>query len=94
MARVVQSLWIGDRLSVMEQLCISSFLRHGHVFHLYVYQQTEGIPAGTVVLDGNQAASRIFTYREHKTYAGSPTSSATNCSSKKGAGLSTPTPSA
>lgn len=72
MASIVQSLWIGGRLSVMEQLCISSFLRQGHTFHLYVYQETAGIPPGTVVLDGNTIlpASRIFTYREHKTYAG------------------------
>jgi len=72
MSSLVQSLWIGDRLSAMEQLCISSFLRQGHAFHLYVYQETAGIPAGTVVLDGNRIlpASRIFTYREHQTYAG------------------------
>jgi hypothetical protein len=71
-ADVIQSLWIGDRLSAMEQLCISSFLRHGHEFHLYTYQDIEGIPSGTVVLDGNSIlpASRIFTYKEHKTYAG------------------------
>jgi len=56
----------------MERMCISSFLRHGHPFHLYVYQETEGIPPGTTALDGNKIlpASRIFTYREHKTYAG------------------------
>ena len=72
MPDVIQGLWIGSRLSVMEQLCITSFLRNGHPFHLYVYQDTAGIPPGTVVLDGNQIlpASRIFTYREHKTYAG------------------------
>jgi hypothetical protein len=72
MRSVVQGLWIGDRLSIMEQLCISSFLRNGHAFHLYVYQETAGIPPGTVVLDGNEIlpASRIFTYREHQTYAG------------------------
>jgi mannosyltransferase OCH1-like enzyme len=72
MADVIQALWIGDRLSSMEQLCIASFLQNGHPVHLYVYQETAGIPAGTTVLDGNSVlpASRIFTYREHKTYAG------------------------
>src|SRR5258707_1370507 len=72
MGDIVQSLWVGDRLSVMEQLCIASFLRNGHSFHLYVYQETAGIPEGTVVLDGTKIlpASRIFTYREHNTYAG------------------------
>jgi len=56
----------------MERLCIASFLRNGHEFHLYVYQETAGIPPGTVVLDGDKIlpASRIFTYREHQTYAG------------------------
>jgi hypothetical protein len=71
MADVIQSLWIGDGLSVMEQLCISSFLRHGHEFHLYVYQDVAGIPSGTVVLSADTIlpASRIFTYKEHPTYA-------------------------
>lgn len=72
MGEIIQSLWVGDRLSVMEQLCISSFLRHKHEFHLYTYQDIAGIPSGTVVLDGNKIlpASRIFTYKEHQTYAG------------------------
>src|SRR5262252_2481320 len=72
MADVIQALWIGDRFSVMEQLCIWSFLRHGHAFHLYVYQETVGISTGTVILDGNQIlpASRIFTYKGQKTYVG------------------------
>lgn len=72
MSDVIQSLWVGHQLSIMEQLCISSFLRHGHGFHLYVYGDCAGIPSGTVVLDGNQIlpASRIFTYAEHNTYAG------------------------
>jgi hypothetical protein len=72
MAGDIQGLWVGDRLSVMEQLCIRSFQKHGHRFVLYVYGDTAGIPPGTVVADGNSIlpASRIFTYREHKTYAG------------------------
>jgi hypothetical protein len=60
----------------MEQMCIKSYIYHGHPFHLYVYQDTEGIPAGTTVLDGNEIvpSSRIFTYEGggfgHKSYAG------------------------
>lgn len=72
MGEIIQSLWVGPRLSTMERLCISSFLRHGHQFHLYIYDELEGIPPGTVVLDGNKVlpASRIFLYQGHKTYAG------------------------
>jgi len=56
----------------MERLCISSFLQNGHPFHLYVYQDTEGIPPGTIVMNGEEIlpASALFTYREHSTYAG------------------------
>jgi hypothetical protein len=72
MPDVVQSLWIGSRLSAMERLCISSFLRNGHAFHLYAYEEIEGVPLGATVLDGNRIlpASRIFTYKEHQSYAG------------------------
>jgi len=68
----IQSLWIGPRLSVMERLCISSFLKHGHPFHLYVYQAAQGVPPGTTVLDANEIlpSSRIFMYRDIPSYAG------------------------
>lgn len=61
----VQSLWIGDRLSTMEQLCIQSFLDHGHPFHLYCYQSIEGVPEGTVVRDGREILpdDEIFVYQ-------------------------------
>lgn len=50
---VIQSLWIGSRLSAMENLCIRSFLANGHSFHLYVYGPCENVPSGAVVLDAN-----------------------------------------
>jgi hypothetical protein len=56
----------------MERLSISSFQSNGHPFHLYVYQQMEGIPPATIVKDANEIlpSSAIFTYREYETYAG------------------------
>ena len=72
MLDIIQSLWIGDRLSTMEQLSIRSFQAHGHQFVLYVYEDIDGVPPGTILRDANRVlpASRIFTYREHRTYAG------------------------
>ena len=49
----VQSVWIGKSLSTMEQLCIRSFLKNGHKFVLYTYNDMSGIPDGTTVLDAN-----------------------------------------
>lgn len=51
---VIQSLWIGDSLSTMEQLCVNSFLKNGHVFHLYLYDKCEGVPEGAVIKDANE----------------------------------------
>jgi len=68
----VQSLWIGPRLSTLEQLSIQSFLDHGHQYHLYAYDEIAGVPPGTVVLDANAVvpATRIFQYRERQSFAG------------------------
>jgi glycosyl transferase-like sugar-binding protein len=64
-AEVIQSLWIGSRLSSMEQLCICSFLRQGHPFHLYAFGPLENVPEGTELKSAEEIlpASEVFTYR-------------------------------
>src|SRR5262249_34709829 len=47
----IQSLWIGNKLSLMEQLSICSFLHNGYNFHLYTYTDVANIPSGTTVRD-------------------------------------------
>jgi mannosyltransferase OCH1-like enzyme len=70
--KVVQGLWVGAQLSVMEQMSIASFLMNGHEYHLYVYEDVKQLPAGTVVKDGAEVlpASMIFQYRDFKSYSG------------------------
>lgn len=70
--QIIQGLWIGRRLSTMERLSIASFLRHGHEYHLYVYEEVEGVPDGTVLVDAAAILPRsmIFQYRDHASYAG------------------------
>lgn len=65
-SEIVQALWIGSRLGVMEQLSIRSYLCHGYQFHLYVYEDVEGIPAGTEVRSGEEILStdEIFCIRK------------------------------
>jgi Glycosyltransferase sugar-binding region containing DXD motif len=69
---VIQGLWIGAELSVMEKLSIASFLANGHQFHLFVYSDVKNTPAGTVIRDGKEIlpASAIFRYRDNGSYAG------------------------
>jgi hypothetical protein len=61
---IIQSLWVGGQLSLIEQLSISSFLKNNHEFHLYTYGDVENIPEGTVVKDANEILDKknIFTY--------------------------------
>jgi mannosyltransferase OCH1-like enzyme len=70
--KTIQGLWVGTRLSLMEQLSIASFLQHGHDYHLYVYDAVENIPAGTIVKDANEIlpAACIFQYKCSPSYAG------------------------
>ena len=64
-SEIIQSLWIGPRLSNMEYLCIKSFLDHGHEFHLYTYDKVDNIPEGCIVKDGNDIlpSSEIYRYK-------------------------------
>ena len=48
----IQALWVGPRLSHLEQLSLASFLANGHAVHLYAYEEIEGVPEGVTVLDG------------------------------------------
>lgn len=43
---IVQSLWVGDRLSRMEHYSIKSFLTLGFEYHLYTYNHVDNIPKG------------------------------------------------
>jgi|ETNmetMinimDraft_26_1059896.scaffolds.fasta_scaffold323783_1 hypothetical protein len=48
--RIIQGLWIGERLRLNERLSIKSFLDHGHEYHLYAYDSIEGVPDGACQL--------------------------------------------
>lgn len=62
--QVIQSLWIGDHLRTLEQLSITSFLKNGHTYHLYAYDDIRGVPEGVVVKDANQILPRSMVYRQ------------------------------
>jgi hypothetical protein len=68
---IVQGLWIGSELSVMESLSIASFLSHGHEYHLYTYSDLNNTPSGVTLKDGNEIlpASMIFQYEKHQSFS-------------------------
>lgn len=66
----IQSLWIGDQLSLIEQLCIRSFIANGHQFHLYSYsKKINNCPEGTIIKDANDIIPFTKVYKDvAKTY--------------------------
>ena len=58
-------LWIGGRLSWLEQLCITSFLDHGHSLTVYSYDGVTGVPAGATVADARRILpdAEVFHHR-------------------------------
>ena len=63
---VVQSLWVGPQLSLMEIYSIKSFLKQGFTFHLYTYEKVKGVPKGTIIKDGNtiMPMKQVFQYKQ------------------------------
>ena len=49
----VQTLWVGDSLSELENLCITSYIKQGYDFHLYAYGDIKNVPEDCIVLDAN-----------------------------------------
>jgi hypothetical protein len=62
--RVINGLWIGPRLSLLEQLTIKSFLHHGHEFRLWTYDPVENVPEGAMICDASEILPRseMFSY--------------------------------
>lgn len=64
------SLWIGERLSPLEQTSALSFLELGHELTLYVTEPVEGVPPGVNVRDAREVLNTRDIVRHRKT--GSP----------------------
>ena len=63
---IIQSLWIGEKLSPMELMSINSFIKNGNEFHLYIYNDIPNIPKGTIVKNGEDILPKdsIFYYND------------------------------
>jgi hypothetical protein len=65
---VINGMWVGKSLSDLEKLSINSFLKNGHEYHLYLYDDIKGVPDGVVVKDANtilryeRMKKRVFSY--------------------------------
>tara|TARA_B100001250_G_C19763176_1_gene773466 strand:- start:506 stop:1285 length:780 start_codon:yes stop_codon:yes gene_type:complete len=65
MVEIFQTLWIGEKLSVLEKLCLSSWIKNNCLIHLYTYNNIGDVPSGVIVKDGNTIVPEkdIFYYK-------------------------------
>ena len=65
MSNIIQTLWIGNHLSVMERLSLKSFVDNDMEIHLYCYDEIDNVPEGVVIKDGSEILPKedIFAYK-------------------------------
>jgi len=61
--KVIQGLWVGKSLSLMEQLSIKSFLANGHEYYLYTYGKVKNIPEGTIIKNGEEILPKQMIFK-------------------------------
>ncbi len=66
----VAALWIGGRLSFLEELCLKSFVDAGQHMVLYTYEGVANVPDGVELRDGNDILPNPNVVRHGRT--GSP----------------------
>ena len=68
---LIQGLWVGTSLPIMQRLSLTSFLANGHAYDLYVYDDISDIPTGVRLRDAREImpASEIFRNASHDTFA-------------------------
>ncbi len=69
--REVGTLWIGGRLSWMEQLCLKSFVDAGQKITLFHYEDIPNIPDGVICRDGREVLDTddFIKYEKKNSYA-------------------------
>ena len=62
--KIVHSLWVGDRLSLLECLTIKLLQHHGHEVYLWSYGDIQNVPEGTVMKNAEEILPKesIFKY--------------------------------
>lgn len=63
MLQQIVSLWIGDKLGLIERLSLTSFVQQGHPIALYTYGPVAGVPDGVDVREAEAVLPRAMADR-------------------------------
>ncbi len=62
------SLWVGRPLSKIENLCLSSFVYHGHSFNLFVYDMDLKVPKGVNKINAREIIEEDKIFKTDNSY--------------------------
>jgi hypothetical protein len=62
------SLWVGRPLSKIENLCLSSFIYHGHEFNLFVYDMDMLVPKGVNKINAREVIPEDKIFKTDNSY--------------------------
>ena len=61
--KIIHTVWIGDRLSLLERLTIVLFQSHGHEVHLWSYRPLQNVPSETISRDASEVLPESSLFR-------------------------------
>lgn len=61
---VVQSLWIDPVLGEHQRICIDSFIKMGHEYHLYTYKRVDNVPEEVLIKDANEILPEKLIFKD------------------------------
>lgn len=63
---IVQGLWVGNKISLIEYLSYTSFIKNGFEYHLYTYSHLKDLPCNIVQKDANEILNEKFIVKSSK----------------------------
>lgn len=48
------TLWVGNKITKVQELSFASFVKHGHKLNLFIYDEVGKIPDGVIIRDANE----------------------------------------
>ncbi len=67
---IVQGLWVGEKITDLHRMCVESFIKNGHCFILYVYDDVANLPDGVVIMNAAEILPESLVYKFNDSYAG------------------------
>lgn len=67
---IVQGLWVGKEITDLHRICLQSFVKAGHCFILYTYEEVKNVPPEVVIMSAEDIIPSTLIYSFNGSFAG------------------------